>query len=277
MQHARLFWAIYALDSFITVTTSQPSGLTDQLIRFFLPTRDIAWNCDQRDQDLQSPNQLDSLTSFRMHFSYLLRLVDISREIHSLYLQYLTMFDDDDDGNTRWFEAYTEHADISEKLIESLPDFMGLALTSPAQPSRRTPRPCPGVVMLHAYGHALTIYINALAQFTNRQSLSARVAVIRKDVETRCAKGVMAITEVACVAMNVIHDQIGWPFAWSMWIAARYLVTVAYHEFSVPQPQFQKLMVHIHRLGQFWQVSQKYWWLLRRAEHALNNWLSSSG
>ncbi|KAF4496380.1 hypothetical protein FAGAP_7453 [Fusarium agapanthi] len=42
-QRSKLFWAIYALDSFISITTSQPALLNEHILCKFRPTREATW------------------------------------------------------------------------------------------------------------------------------------------------------------------------------------------------------------------------------------------
>ncbi|KAK2668137.1 hypothetical protein RAB80_015517 [Fusarium oxysporum f. sp. vasinfectum] len=81
--------------------------------------------------------------------------------------------------------------------------------------------------MIHVYGHALTIYINSLLEFSDHQTLATHDARVRESATVSSANSARAIIDIASMFVKTHGDQIGWPFSWSIWTAARYLLTSA--------------------------------------------------
>ncbi|SPO05359.1 uncharacterized protein DNG_08046 [Cephalotrichum gorgonifer] len=261
-QHARLFWAIYALDSFISITTRQPPGLDEHTLRYFLPTRDKAWESDRSGQHHDSWPRPDNLPmSPELTFLHLLKLLDVSRDVHRVYLEYLILPEDDDARALCWLTMFTEHVKAIDMWLQRWSSSVIVGIRSPSA--------SPAAVMQHAYGQALLIYSNGLVEFCDQPSLALHILEIQEDAQRRCAECVETITNIASSFVDLMGDQLGWPFAWSMWIAARYLLVAAFHRSTALQPQFHTLLNYTHEMGLYWQISKKYWWLLRRAEHAL--------
>ncbi|EXK76717.1 hypothetical protein FOQG_18547 [Fusarium oxysporum f. sp. raphani 54005] len=81
--------------------------------------------------------------------------------------------------------------------------------------------------MIHVYGHALTIYINSLLEFSEHQTLATHDARVRESATVSSANSARAIIDIASMFVKTHGDRIGWPFSWSIWTAARYLLKPA--------------------------------------------------
>lgn len=290
-QHAKLFWAIYALDSFISITTSQPALLTEHILRTFRPTREAAW-CDQTPYSSDSPStsygNVEPCTySASAAFLKLLQLLDVSRSFHDLYLSYITLPRHSETQAVDWLETFHSLSHAADDLLQGLPSWCQLPINPESDVHHTSSNPhtrrlntlataahirdiqAP-VIMLHAYGHALTIYMNGLLEFSDHQAISALSAGARQDASTRCAKSARAIFNIATMFVETHGDRIGWPFPWSIWTAARYLLTSA-QALGSPQPssEFYMLLACLRDLGKYWQISKKYWWLLHHAAESL--------
>ncbi|PNP73389.1 hypothetical protein FNYG_13287 [Fusarium nygamai] len=290
-QRARLFWAIYALDSFISITTSQPALLTEHILRTFRPTREATWLHEPSHSSVSPPasyNTSEPATySASAAFLKLLQLLDVSRSYHDLYLSFILLPADDDSRAISWLESFHSLCDAANTCLEGLPPWCRLPLNTHATASytnhnlytrtaerlASTPRihdiQAP-VIMVHAYGHALTIYINGLLEFSNHQILASHDAGVRQNATVRCENSARVIIDIASTFVKTHGDRMGWPFAWSAWTAARYLLTLAKAAGS-PQlsPGFYTLLDSLQDLGKYWQISKKYWWLLYRASESL--------
>ncbi|KAF5675538.1 positive regulator of purine utilization [Fusarium heterosporum] len=79
----RLFWAIYALDCYITITTGHPSVLLDCHVHHFLPTQTFTWNEGQSTPTPSQSAEPSSPTSLTpsIIFNYKLDLLSLSRKI----------------------------------------------------------------------------------------------------------------------------------------------------------------------------------------------------
>ena len=247
-QHARLFWAIFALESFVTITTGQPSQLTETFLRPFRESRKATW------QDGSDPTSPVSL------FLHQLELLDISRDIHAAYLEYISASGSDDAVQHQSPDRLTELSHAPSVWLAGLPANLRM------NESLETPPP-PLLVMVHAYSHSLTIFASGLIEFSGVQSLHLPARSNSNSVEDM--HSVHAIADLCTKHVDAIGDQLGWPFAWSLWTAARYLLIAAHNHSVSPHPCFHTLLGGIGKMGRYWQVSKKYWRLLSRAEKAL--------
>ncbi|KAF5247577.1 hypothetical protein FANTH_6328 [Fusarium anthophilum] len=123
-QHrSKLFWAIYALDSFISITTSQPALLTEHIICIFRSTREATWLHEP------SPSSVSPFTSYSSAepakysasatFFKLLQLLDISRSYHDLYLNFILLQGDDESGAIRWLESFHSLSQAANNYLET--------------------------------------------------------------------------------------------------------------------------------------------------------------
>ena len=257
LQHARLFWAIYALDTYISLTTGQPGRTSDLDLRCFLPTREAAWNT-QEATSLPSPSNL---------FLLQLQLLDLARQTHGVYLDFLTLVEG---GNDQTPEAWVDSVSLCSRELSSwlngLPPEISVA-------SSGIP---PAAAMLLTYIHALVVHLNGLIMSCNQTPHASFISHIQQDAGEKCLQSIRIISEVTSQVMGIMDDQLGWPFTWTLWTAARYLLAVAAsEERSTPPQEFQVLTSSLGRMGRFWQISKKYWMLLRRAEAALHTRSSS--
>lgn len=258
-QHARLFWAIYALDSFISITTNQPPQLADFYLRSFLPTRDSTWkeSGEEATSRHSSGPRLPAATSL---FLYQLEILDISRGIHSVYLEYVTSQDQSDCPQEQILQRLLEESDKPLSWLQGLPSSLTLSPTTH-----------PLVIMVHAYSHALTLFAKGFLMFSSSSSPGSPLTsrqVIDKLAEDG-SHSVSAIVQLCNQAVGSMGDQLGWPFAWSIWVAARYLLVSAARQSSSLQAGFYTLVKALNRMGRYWQISKKYWRLLCRAEESL--------
>jgi len=266
-QHARLFWAIYALDSFVSLTTNQPPALTAYNLDDFLATRDMAWDDASHGQP---GNRLASAST--PIFLEQLKLLDIARQAHGVYLEYITLTQDDTIRSSRWLRLLTDCYCALDVWSQKLPSSLHTPGANQENNNQRLDHPHPAVVMLNGYSHALTIYLYGLVEFSSHPTLSPQLSEFRTAAHQRCVKSVEAITNISSRFVDSLGDQIGWPFSWSMWTAARYLLVAAYYQGStVLLVYFHSLLESLKKMGKFWQISKKYWRLLCRAEDALKN------
>ncbi|KAK2122463.1 hypothetical protein NOF04DRAFT_1349860 [Fusarium oxysporum II5] len=237
-QRAKLFWAIFALDSFISITTSQPTLLTEHILRPFRPSREATW--------LHEPSHPAEPSTYSVSAAFfkLLQLLDVSRSYHDLYLSYITLTGNDESGTVSWLDSFYSLSHAADNCLRGLP------------PWNRTPP----VIMIHVYGHALTIYINSLLKFSDHQTLTTHDARVRESATVSCANSARAIIDIASMFVKTHGDRIGWPFSWSIWTAARYLLTSAKAAGSVQLSSgFYILLDSLQELGKYWQISKKYY------------------
>lgn len=272
LQHARLFWAIYALDSYISITTSQPACVSERDLRYFLPTREAAWAVGQSTRGQREPSERE-LSSPVSLFLFQLQLLDLSRQAHRVYLDYLALLEGNSGQQPEdWFDSFSQCSQALDAWFDALPVEirMSPSRTGGAGHNHGIAASPPVAIMLHAYSHALVVYLNGLIMSCNQTSLQDLLSHIRQEAHRNCMRSVFILSDMASSVDGVMDDQLGWPFTWSVWTAARYLLATASQEGSMLPRQFESLTLSLQRMGRFWQISKKYWKLLRRAEVALS-------
>ncbi|KAH7161782.1 hypothetical protein EDB81DRAFT_944394 [Dactylonectria macrodidyma] len=257
----RLFWTIYALDCYISITTSHQSNLADTYTQHFLPTRDQTWS-DRQDSA--------SITSnFELHeqplciFRYQLKLLDLSRRLHKFCIDYVTILGSQDTISSDWIQSFMERSSELSEWPQNIPDL--LPSSSWNQP--RTPMVGPRV-MLHGYYHALKIHLHGPVAFASQHVSNSRLSDFSNDSRESCTESLEALVDLL-QHMNRVMDKVGWPFAWAIWTAARYILVAEYNGFQIPSNQFDALLECLGRLGKYWQIGRKYWRLLRYGESEL--------
>ncbi|ENH62935.1 hypothetical protein FOC1_g10006401 [Fusarium oxysporum f. sp. cubense race 1] len=227
-QRAKLFWEIFALDSFISITTSQPTLLTEHILRAFRPSREATW-LHEPSQPSASPSASygsaePSTYSVSAAFFKLLQLLDVSRSYHDLYLSYITLTGNDECGAVSWLDSFYSLSHAADNCLRGLPPWCRLPLNT-----------------------------NITASYAGQYS-------VRESATVSCANSARAIIDIASMFVKTHGDRIGWPFPWSLWTAARYLLTSAKAAGSVQLPSgFYILLDSLQELGKYWQISKKYW------------------
>ncbi|KAH6871486.1 hypothetical protein B0T10DRAFT_500499, partial [Thelonectria olida] len=254
----RLFWAIYALDCYICITTNHPSTLSNDHIQHFLPSRQQAW----RESPLE-PNGSAATPAFI--FSYQLELLDLSRKVHRVGVNYVTSVQNQE-SLAYWLEDL-------QKTFTELNDWMQ-ALPSPLlrhdAASEHPPKAVGSALfMLHGYFHALVIYVGGLAAASAVGDLQLEThADIRQRCQEGCQRSVEAMAQIVAKATGHVSDKLGWPFAWSIWVAARYLIIQRYKAVQDKQQTSATLLLFsgfLVKMGRFWQISLTYARLLHQA------------
>ena len=246
----RLFWAIYALDCYVVITTAQKSGLSDDHVEYFLGTRDSVWG-------EPSSTSLTADTVFR----YQLGLCDLSRHIHSLYLQYIELREGGQDI-LAWFGQFQDiSASLTDWTVRSLPDSMRL------HPSRSTmTRDVSLLAMLHLFTHGLTIHLHGLMAYPGIDALdSPAYEGARAENRNCCLLSIETMTKILAHLTGQTTDRLPWPAAWSAWVASRYLLVEASYGAQLKTDFYNVLSQFIDKMSSHWQIVCKYRWLLRRA------------
>lgn len=272
----RLFWAIYTLDCYITMTTGHPSELSDCHIHHFLPTQALAWQ-DRPSTSAVDPGRTPSQSSTSSShivltptaiFNYQLDLLSISRRIHAVYVDYRCLPFEDESSLSNWLQRWSSCARELSTWYQGLPSFLGLVEPNH---SRALQRGLPSLVMLHSYYHGLSIHLNSLVAFTSWPS-SYQPSEFRQQSRATCLQSIASLTEMCSSFMAKIHDKLGWPCSWANWVAARYIILSRYHDAEDSRSQQLSILSQcLEEMGKYWQISRKYWRLLCWAEEELND------
>lgn len=261
----RLFWAIYALDCIISITTSHPSTLGDDHVHHFLPARQQVWreNLSEVDDASLTPASV---------FSYQLELLDISRRVHRVATNY-TALCNNQELEAAWLIAFHNTSTELASWMETLPSRLfwhNHSIINDRVPSAIRPT----IFMLYGYYYALDIYLNgflAVPCYANLQSESHREA--RRRCLKRCLHSVRDLSQIVTKVAGQTVDKLGWPFAWSVWVAARFLVARRYFTGEI-EPELMAnvslFTTFLSTMGRFWQISASYARMLRRATSDLD-------
>ncbi|KAL2802465.1 hypothetical protein BJX63DRAFT_415047 [Aspergillus granulosus] len=246
----RLFWAIYALDCYVTITTAQRSQLTDEHVQHFLSTRDSVW----KEKTLA---QVTAITVFR----YQLDLCDLSRLVHRLYLEYTELEEYGDDA-LAWFAQFQGiTARLDDWANQTLPASIGVAHSQPS-----STREISSLTILHLFIHGLSIHLHGLVAYPALALMnSLAYESVRSESQTHCLLSIDAMTSILVQLTNQTTDKLGWPAAWCAWVAARYLIVEASYGAELKDHLYHVLSQFIDKMSSHWQVVGKYRKLLQRA------------
>lgn len=270
MHRRRLFWAIYALDSYITITTGHLSDLSDHHIQYFLPYRYVTWrglsapirSSADESSGLRDNDENDFLNATPTFvFSYQLKLMDISRKLHKAHIQRPSF-----DTETWAYQWAQDFLDCSTELFEWFQNLPRCLLPS-YEGDRRLNIACipSSMVMLHAYYHALVVHLHCLAAYPLDEVIHAQVSQHTNESRQNCMHSIESLTTIVSLLDKEICADLGWPFAWAIWIACRYLLVRNRAEGRRDMASFYILLDCLKNLSKYWQISGKYWRLLNQA------------
>ncbi|KAM0245800.1 hypothetical protein ACHAP5_005119 [Fusarium lateritium] len=256
----RLFWAIYALDSIISITTNCISTLSDLHVQHFLPTRDAVW----RDS---LPDLGETAMTPAFIFSYQLELFDMARTVHRVGMEY-SDFCNGYEVTPSWQQDLQAISSKLDAWIGSLPPRLAWKGRDPSL-SHVQRANHPAVLMLHGYYHALTIHLGGFIAIPTRGTVDPETnPESRQQFQERCLRSSQAIAEIVTEAAVQVVDKLGWPFAWCVWVAARLLISWRYTTGQNEPETSLKISIFSDFLGQmsrFSQISSTYARLLRQA------------
>ncbi|KAH7249623.1 hypothetical protein MRS44_007083 [Fusarium solani] len=260
----RLFWAIYALDCSICITTNHTSTLGDDHVQHFLPTRQSVWR--------ETPTGMAE-TPFAppFVFSFQLELFDLSRRAHRVGIEYAMFRDNQEPIVSSWLESLQNVSAELGAWMEALPsqllwhsndhDTVVMDRARKAIP--------PALFMLHGYFHALVIYVNGFMALPSHGTLQSEAySDTRQQCLQRCLRSLEVLSRITTTATDHVSDKLGWPFAWSIWIAARFLIArrcITGENESTSVARLSLFSGLLSSIGRFWQISATYARLLRQA------------
>jgi hypothetical protein len=260
MYRQKLFWAIYMLDCYIYITTSRPSCLINEQVDSVFHTRQLIWRMPVSD------------TVLTPHFvcGYQLQLLDVSRKLHMLHLEYASLRQDDD-SILNWIDQFQKCSAELTAWVQCLPSCLQLNIGDDGTLTATALDFVPSIVMLHAYYHALVIHTHCLLSEPSYEALlSQPFDDTRAESQTRCVYSVNLLVEIASRWSAKNHDKLGWPVAWAVWIGARYMLVQEFHCRHIAPEKFSILLDCLRRMSPYWQISGKYWRLLKQAATELH-------
>lgn len=265
----RLFWMVYLLDRYATISTAFEFALDDKEIDRTLPCRDDLWTKNQKvetkrfrtsphhqdstsnDYDINKPENLGA-------FSYYIEILTIITQIHKFLKQPVDISALSD--VEQWQMRYKELDNTLTNWKFNLPgEYCSMAKLF--QPGSAKTLNC-GWVMLHATYHTATIRLHSSAAYPTTRS---PIFTPSYSASQRCHSAVENIAALGeFVLTNNLLPKLGPPFAFTLWVAARVLLvhgSTVEHKVS---PQIKFFVDALREMGRYWPVAQRYCDLLQR-------------
>lgn len=282
----KLLWAIFALDSFVAITTRNSSEFSNHLVQQLIPFRNSLWRettasaGDLRYGNRPSPASLDSNSSnlntqtAEQTFSYQLELLDISRKLHELYISFLGLGSNTEMPPDTWFERVMEASSILNTWFVQLPPVLQMDVGEEIS-QKSQPRPSPLVATLNAYYYALRIYLHGMVDLIIAQQTGTANNLSQLFHHSRhdCILSVRCLSQIAdsMLSGSPKADRLGWPFAWALWTGARYWLASRYQDRPLTSSYFDKILRSLATVSQYWQASSHYLRLLRISHNELES------
>lgn len=278
----RLFWMVYVLDRYATITTAFDFALDEKEIDRKLPCRDDMFAKNQQVDTRFFRNNDMNETAFDKHdtlgsFSYYVEIVGILSRIH-LFLKKPVDIRIASDVE-EWQNAYRGLDTALKMWKENLPrEYGNMSRLFEGSASNKIVN-C-GWVMLHATYFTTVMRLHSSAAYpSSRSNLFAPSLA----ASVRCQDAV-AQTLALCghVHSAGLLNKLGPPFAFSVWVAARLMVV---HSVTVEHqinPQTQSFVNTLRQMGTYWRVADRYACVLQRvldefAESERNPGLDANG
>ncbi|KAF9636141.1 hypothetical protein BFW01_g7036 [Lasiodiplodia theobromae] len=260
----RLFWIVYLLDRYATIATAFEFALDEKETDRKLPCRDDFFSRNQpvetrwfrtakrTDYTLNKPENLGS-------FSYYVELLGILSQIHQFLKKPVDIGSLTD--VEQWQREFRELDNALASWKYSLPSDFGNMSRIYATSKADSVVDC-GWIMLHAAFHTTVIRLHSSAAYPTTRS---PIFTPSYTAIQRCLTAVEAITGLCeYVKTNGMLSQLGTPFAFSLWVAARVLLvhgsTIEHHV----DPAINPLVETLRELGTYWRVAERYATLLQR-------------
>lgn len=262
----RLFWMVYLLDRYATISTAFEFALDDREIDRTLPCRDDLWMKNQKvdtrwfrtEETLDpQPNQYEKPENLGA-FSYYVEIVGILSKIHKFLKQPIDISALAD--VERWQMRYKELDHTLSSWKFGLPGEYG-NMAKLFQPGSAKSLNC-GWVMLHATYHTAVIRLHSSAAYPTHRSPIFQASFTASQRCHQAVENIHALAEFTVT--NCLLSKLGPPFAFTLWVAARLLLvhgSTVEHKLS---PQIGFLVDALREMGRYWPVAQRYSELLSR-------------
>jgi hypothetical protein len=271
----RLFWMIYLLDRYATISTAFEFALDDREIDRTLPCRDDLWiknqkvetrwfKADETRTDDMSNNSVSS-PGYEVNkpenlgaFSYYIEILGILSKIHK-FLKLPVDISALSDVET-WQMRYKELDNMLTSWKFGLPGEYG-NMAKVFQPSCAKTLNC-GWVMLHATYHTAVIRLHSSAAYPTTRS---PIFTPSYSASQRCHQAVENVAALGeFVVQHGLLPKLGPPFAFTLWVCARLLLvhgSTVEHKLS---PQIAFFVDTLRDMGRYWPVAARYSDLLSR-------------
>lgn len=260
----RLFWEVYILDRYATITTAFDFALNENDIDRKLPCREEFFNKNRMVEtqyfvphprtDYSGPRENIGSWGFyvevigilsRIHI-FLKRPVDIGSL--SDVEEWQDMYRKLDDELTRW-ESYLPKEYAFENALRLLMSKANKTVNC-------------GWAMLHATYQTAIIRLHSSAAYPTTRSA---IFTPSYSAIQRCLLAVQAIhTLTTFVVDHGILDKVGPTFAFTLWVCARLLLVHGSTVAHTLNPEIYFFVKTLRDMGQYWQVAERYSSILQR-------------
>ncbi|KAJ9648209.1 hypothetical protein H2199_001062 [Coniosporium tulheliwenetii] len=261
----RLFWMVYLLDRYATVATAFEFALDEREIDRKLPCRDDLFSRNQpvdtrwfrtaerTDYSMNRPENLGS-------FSYYIEIIGILTQIHQFLKTPVDIGSLSD--VEEWQGEYRKLDSMLNAWKFSLPSEYGNMSRIFGGSSAGNKVVNCGWVLLHAAYQTTVIRLHSSAAYPTTRS---PIFTPSYSASQRCLGAVENISALCdYVKANNMLTKLGPPFAFSLWVAARVLLvhgsTIDHHV----NPTINILVDTLREMGVYWQVAERYAFLLQR-------------
>lgn len=263
----RLFWMVYLLDRYATISTAFEFALDDKEIDRMLPCRDDLWMENQRVETRWFVAVDSSHEDLRRHhgdrpenmgaFAYYIEILGALSKIHKFLKQPI------DIGAVRDVERWQfRYRELDQSLTTwkfSLPGEFG-NMAKLFQTNSRNFN-C-SLVMLHSAYHTAIIRLHSSAAYP---TIRSPIFTPSFSAAQKCLSAVENIVTLGeFVVNNGLLSKLGPPFAFTIWVAARLLLVHGSTVDNKLSPQISFLVETLRGLGRYWPVAEKYCSLLQR-------------
>ncbi|TKA79564.1 hypothetical protein B0A55_02732 [Friedmanniomyces simplex] len=261
----RLFWMVYLLDRYATISTAFEFALDDKEIDRKLPCRDDLFSRNQpvdtrwfptlerADYSMNKPENLGS-------FSYYIEIIGILSQIHRFLKKPVDIGALSD--VEQWQQEYRQLDSKLNSWKFSLPSEYG-NMSRVFNPNGGNKIVNCIWVMLHITYHTAVIRLHSSAAYPTTRS---PIFTPSFSASQRCHTAVEDICALCSyVRANSLLDKLGPPFAFSLWVAARLLlVHGSTIDHQVNGPAIYPLVETLREMGYYWKVAERYATLLSR-------------
>jgi len=258
----RLFWMVYLLDRYGTVSTAFDFALNDRDIVRMLPCRDQFWTRNEKkdtpwfktgDRDAGSIDmKVGSGHTNVGPFAHYVNVVGILSKIHEFLKQRVDITAKPDVD--RWAHRYKELDEMLSQWEKALPAEYGRIDVQSIQ--KTTKSAIPMWVMLRATFHTAVIRLHSLAAYPPTKSTIFQTSI--RAIQ-RCQEAAHAIVRLAEIVKNhKLLNKLGPTFAFTLWVTARLLLV---HNSTVRQklpPELTFFVEMLREMGNFWPVAGRY-------------------
>ncbi|KAK3952376.1 fungal-specific transcription factor domain-containing protein [Pseudoneurospora amorphoporcata] len=269
----RLFWMVYVLDRYATISTAFDFALDDKEIDRTLPCRDELWIKNQKvetrwfhaaddDSRLNSNNSADYQVNKPENlgaFSYYIEILGILSKIHKFLKQPVDISSLTDVES--WQHRYRELDTMLKVWKFELPDDYNHMAKIYDHPRVARTLSC-AWIMLHATYHTAIIRLHSSAAYPTVRSPIFSPSYMASQTCRDAVNNILALGKFV-VEYNLL-STLGPPFAFTLWVAARVLLV---HGSTVERslnPEIKFFVDTLREMGEYWHVATRYSSLLTR-------------